>query len=44
MLNQRSSRASGIGEYLLFWERTRGERIKPLCADNTQGGLQRHDY
>lgn len=34
-----------MGEYLLVWERTHDERIKPLCADNTQGGgLQRHDY
>lgn len=33
-----------MGEYLLVWERTHDERIKSLCADNTQGGLQRHDY
>lgn len=33
-----------MGEYLLVWERTRGYRIKRLCADNAQGGLQRHDY
>ena len=33
-----------MGEYLLVWERPHDERIKPLCADNTQGGLQRHDY
>lgn len=35
-LKQESGRGGG---YLLAWERTRGERIKTLRADNALGGV-----